>query len=94
MQDEYVTFSAAWFTLALINAGIAQGKERSGFNWWLLSLFFGPLATLLLVLSGRGDPRRTESDSAGLTDRQARVLGVVLGVAVLALLGIFAFAVR
>jgi hypothetical protein len=39
-----------WGTLALINAGLAQGKNRSGLWWFLLSLLFGPLATLVLVL--------------------------------------------
>jgi len=39
-----------WGTLALINAGIAQGKNRSGLAWFLLSLLFGPLATFILVL--------------------------------------------
>lgn len=38
-----------WGTLALINAGLAQGKNRSGFNWFILSLFTGPLATLILL---------------------------------------------
>lgn len=38
-----------WGTLALINAGIAQGKNRSGLNWFLLSLLFGPVATFFLV---------------------------------------------
>lgn len=37
-------------TLALINAGIAQGKNRSGLNWFLLSLVLGPIATFCLVL--------------------------------------------
>ena len=41
---------AGWGTLALINAGLAQGKNRSGLLWFLLSLLFGPLATLVLVL--------------------------------------------
>lgn len=41
---------AGWGTLALINAGLAQGKNRSGLIWFLLSLPFGPLATLVLVL--------------------------------------------
>ncbi len=41
---------AGWGTLALINAGLAQGKNRSGLLWFLLSLPFGPLATLVLVL--------------------------------------------
>jgi hypothetical protein len=39
-----------WTTLALINAGIAQGKNRSGLNWFLLSVFFGPIATFALVI--------------------------------------------
>lgn len=42
-------YAVGWFTLALINAGIAQGKNRSGLNWFLLSLLFGPIATFLLV---------------------------------------------
>ena len=36
-------------TLAMLNAGIAQGKNRSGLGWFLLSLFLGPIATFLLV---------------------------------------------
>lgn len=40
-------------TLALINAGIAQGKNRSGLNWFLLSLVLGPIATLCLVLCNK-----------------------------------------
>jgi hypothetical protein len=39
-----------WGTLALINAGLAQGKNRSGLWWFLLSLLFGPFATLVLIL--------------------------------------------
>ncbi len=47
-----------WGTLALINAGLAQGKNRSGLNWFLLSLPFGPLATLVLVLLDHVKRRR------------------------------------
>ncbi len=43
-------YFVGWGTLALINAGIAQGKNRSGLNWFLISLLLGPIATLLLVL--------------------------------------------
>ncbi len=44
-------FFVGWGTLSLINAGIAQGKNRSGLNWWLISLLLGPIATFILVLS-------------------------------------------
>lgn len=46
-RNEYV---AGWGTLALINAGLAQGKGRTGFAWFLISLLLGPIATLVIVL--------------------------------------------
>lgn len=46
MEQDYVI---GWGTLALINAGLAQGKNRSGFNWFILSVFLGPIATLILL---------------------------------------------
>ncbi|WP_283246005.1 hypothetical protein [Bacillus suaedae] len=33
----------------MINAGLAQGKNRTGFNWFLLSLVLGPIATFILL---------------------------------------------
>jgi hypothetical protein len=45
-----VPLVVGWGTLALINAGLAQGKNRSGLWWFLLSLPFGPAATLVLIL--------------------------------------------
>ncbi len=42
-------FFVGWGTLALINAGLAQGKNRTGINWFILSLVLGPLATFILL---------------------------------------------
>jgi hypothetical protein len=47
--DNPSPYFVGWGTLALINAGLAQGKARSGLNWFLLSLLLGPLATFALV---------------------------------------------
>jgi hypothetical protein len=44
-------YAVGWFTLSLINAGLAQAKGRSGLGWWFASLFFGPICTLLIVVS-------------------------------------------
>jgi hypothetical protein len=49
----YGGYSIGWFTLALINAGLAQAKNRSGLNWWLISVLLGPLATFLIVVLDR-----------------------------------------
>lgn len=43
-------YVVGWGTLALINAGLAQGKNRSGLAWFLISLLLGPIATLVIVL--------------------------------------------
>ena len=48
---ENAEFFVGWGTLSLINAGLAQGKGRSGFFWWLGSLLLGPIATFLIVIS-------------------------------------------
>lgn len=45
------SYFVGWGTLALINAGLAQGKGRKGLNWFLISLLLGPIATLLLVVT-------------------------------------------
>ena len=44
------SYFVGWGTLAFINAGIAQGKNRSGLNWFILSLVIGPIATVSLVI--------------------------------------------
>ena len=48
-------YAVGWFTLSLINAGLAQSKGRSGFGWWLGSLLLGPICTFLIVVQ---DPVR------------------------------------
>ena len=43
-------YAVGWFTLAMINAGLAQSKGRTGLAWFIGSLFFGPLCTFLIVV--------------------------------------------
>jgi hypothetical protein len=50
MHPKTTEFVVGIGTLALINAGLAQSKNRSGLGWFLASLILGPIATLLLVL--------------------------------------------
>ena len=49
-MNGHTDFFVGWGTLSLINAGLAQAKGRSGFLWWILSLFLGPIATFLIVI--------------------------------------------
>ena len=49
-MPENTDFFVGWGTLSLINAGLAQAKGRSGLLWWIASLFFGPVATFLIVI--------------------------------------------
>lgn len=49
MEIQYEQWSVGLGTLALVNAGLAQSKNRSGLAWFLLSLILGPIATFILV---------------------------------------------
>lgn len=92
MQDQYVTGGAAWFTLSLINAGLAQAKGRSGLNWWFASLFLGPLATLLIVAWPRLDENPAAAPRPGTMDRQqAIILAVGIIAAIVFVSGIVSF---
>lgn len=51
MDKQNGEFLVGWGTLMLINAGLAQGKGRSGLNWFILSIFLGPVATFIIVVS-------------------------------------------
>ena len=50
-------YAVGWFTLSLINAGLAQSKGRSGLLWWFASLFFGPICTFLIVVTEPAKPK-------------------------------------
>ncbi len=50
VTSEARSYGVGWLTLALINAGLAQSKNRSGLTWWLISLLLGPIATFLIVV--------------------------------------------
>ncbi len=52
--QEQSQYAIGWGTLALINAGLAQAKNRSGLAWFLISLFVGPIATFLIVVLEAG----------------------------------------
>jgi hypothetical protein len=52
-------YAVGWGTLALINAGLAQGKNRSGLAWFLVSLLLGPIVTFCVVVLDRR-PSRTD----------------------------------
>jgi hypothetical protein len=54
--SDSASYAVGWFTLSVINAGLAQSKNRSGLGWWIGSLFLGPLCTVLVVLLDRLPP--------------------------------------
>jgi len=57
LGNEFRGYAVGWLTLALINAGLAQSKNRSGLGWWLASLFIGPIATFVIVVLDKLAPR-------------------------------------
>jgi len=57
MIRETGEYAVGWFTLSLINAGLAQTKGRSGLAWWIVSIFLGPIATFLIVVLDPARPK-------------------------------------
>jgi len=57
MIRETGEYAVGWFTLSLINAGLAQTKGRSGLGWWIVSIFLGPIATFLIVVLDPPKPK-------------------------------------
>lgn len=51
-----VETSGWWLALSLVNAGLAEQKNRSRLIWFLLSLLLGPIATLLIVVMRAPEP--------------------------------------
>jgi hypothetical protein len=48
-------FVAFWAILALVNSGLAQSKNKDGLTWFVVSVVFGPLATLFIVVSKKDE---------------------------------------
>ncbi|MBN9612984.1 MAG: hypothetical protein J0H64_05915 [Actinobacteria bacterium] len=55
-MNDYVPHGLFWVSLALINAGLAEQKNRSRLAWFLLSLLLGPIATFFIVGMSRPAP--------------------------------------
>lgn len=51
-------YAVGWFTLSLINAGLAESKGRGRLGWWVASLFLGPICTFLIVVMDREKPKQ------------------------------------
>ena len=51
-------YYVGWGTLSLINAGLAQTKNRSGILWFAISLILGPIATFLIVVLDGAAPSK------------------------------------
>lgn len=74
-MGDYVPQGLFWISLALINAGLAEQKNRSRFSWFLLSLVLGPFATFYIVATAAPAVPATSSGSPAPTDAAAAVPG-------------------
>jgi hypothetical protein len=48
-QSAWTINGGGWVVLALVNAGLAEQKNRPRLNWFSASLLIGPLATFFIV---------------------------------------------
>jgi formate hydrogenlyase subunit 3/multisubunit Na+/H+ antiporter MnhD subunit len=75
-------FTVGWGTLTLINAAIAQSKNRSAATWLVASIFLGPVATALLVLLPKYEATPEGLEREKNVEKTLKVVNVVLVVLV------------
>jgi hypothetical protein len=79
-MDQQWIGSWGWLALALVNAGLAEQKNRSRWTWFLVSLVLGPIATLFIVTWERAPERPVATPQEGPT---RGLLAVGIGLAIL-----------
>ncbi|MBF4617581.1 hypothetical protein ITJ44_05780 [Clavibacter sp. VKM Ac-2873] len=80
-MDQQWIGSSGWLVLALVNAGLAEQKGRSRWNWFLVSIVLGPIATFFIVTWERAPARPVATPGEGPTNG---LLAVGIGLAALA----------
>ena len=70
-MDNYVTSGTFWLTVALVNAGLAEQKNRSRWIWFLVSVLLGPIATFLIVVWPAPEPLEPAKAHRGETGYQS-----------------------
>jgi peptidoglycan/LPS O-acetylase OafA/YrhL len=90
-MDPAAVNSWGWFALALVNAGLAEQKNRSRLNWFLVSIFLGPIATLLIVV-WKPAPARPDDEAPQPISLSTGVLalGVTLAAAAIIVVALLA----
>lgn len=59
--------TALWLTVAILAGGYARTRNRSAWTWFLLTLFFMPIAAFLLVTWPARPAEASDPTSARLT---------------------------
>ena len=54
----FAPYTVSYFLMTLVVAGIAQGKNRGGLNWWFLATFLTPPIALFILVAFCDKPGR------------------------------------
>lgn len=52
---DWALTGGSWIAIVSLNAAVAGALGRSRLNWFLLSVFLGPIASFLLACFGRSE---------------------------------------
>ncbi|NEN05798.1 hypothetical protein G3T36_07920 [Diaminobutyricibacter tongyongensis] len=74
---DYSSGGWGWLALALVNAGLAEQKNRSRWSWFVISLLIGPLATAIIVIRPRADAAQQQEWTAGMLFALTVVLAAI-----------------
>ncbi len=66
-----------WLALALVNAGLAEQKNRSRWSWFVISLLIGPFATAIIVIRPRADDVQQPEWTPGMLFASTIIFAVI-----------------
>ncbi|GAA4264805.1 hypothetical protein [Frondihabitans peucedani] len=85
MSLDQSSLPLVWVTVAILAGGFARTRNRSAWYWFLLVLFFGPIAAACLVIWPARPLVRDAAPAPTPSDRQAA--GRTLAAGIVALVG-------
>lgn len=61
---DWALTGGSWLAIVSLNAAVAGALGRSRLNWFIISIFLGPIASFLLACFGRSEAHELAHEQA------------------------------
>ena len=71
---DWALTGGSWLAIVSLNGAVAAALGRSRLNWFIISIFLGPIASFLLMCFGRSEAHELAHDRAVAALEQSRIV--------------------